>query len=106
LFNLKLEGAGMLRHVVMLKFKTSASESAIAEVEKELGGLPAIIPEIIEFEYGRDILRSERSYDFALVSAFENLEKMKRYQVHPTHQKIIAKLKEICDSILVVDFNN
>ncbi len=95
----------MLKHVVMAKFKNGASESAIAEVQKELGGLSAFIPEILEFECGRDVLRSERSYDFALVSGFENLEKMKVYQVHPAHQKIVAKLKEIADSILVVDFN-
>jgi hypothetical protein len=95
----------MLKHVVVCKFKKSASESAIAEVEKELGGLPAVIAEIMEFEYGRDVLRSERSYDFALVSEFENLEKMQLYQVHPAHQKAAAKLKEICDSIVIVDFN-
>ena len=96
----------MLKHVVVLKFKKSASESDIAEVEKGLGGLPAIIPEIMEFEFGRDVLRSERSYDFALVSEFENLEKMERYRVHPAHQKVLMKLKDICDSILIVDFEN
>lgn len=96
----------MLKHVVMFKFKNSTSESAIAEVEKELGGLPTIIPEIMEFECGRDVLRSERSYDFALVSEFQNLENMQRYQVHPEHQKVVVKLKEICDSILIVDFEN
>jgi hypothetical protein len=95
----------MLKHVVMCKFKSSASESAIAEIEKGLGGLSAIIPEIMEFEFGRDVLRAERSYDFALVAKFENLEKMKRYQVHPEHQKVAVRLREICDSILLVDFN-
>ncbi|MGA2028127.1 MAG: Dabb family protein [Syntrophobacteraceae bacterium] len=94
----------MLKHVVMCKFKNSASESAISEVEKGLGGLPAIISEIMEFEFGKDVLRSERSYDFALVSGFENLEKMERYRVHPAHQKVAVKLKEICDSMLIVDF--
>ena len=96
----------MLKHVVMCKFKNSASESAMSEVEKGLGGLPAIIPEIMEFEFGRDVLRSERSYDFALVSEFENLEKMERYRVHPAHQKVVAKLREICDSILLADFEH
>ena len=96
----------MLKHVVMCKFKNSASESAMSEVEKGLEGLPAIIPEIMEFDFGRDVLRSERSYDFALVSGFENLEKMERYRVHPAHQKVAVKLKEICDSMLIVDFEN
>ncbi len=94
----------MLKHIVMVKFKNSTSKSAITEVEKELGGLPAVIPEIMEFEFGRDVLRSERSYDFALVSEFENLEEMERYRVHPAHQKVAVKLKEICDSMLIVDF--
>ena len=95
----------MLKHVVLMRFKKVASESEVAEVEKRLRGLPGIIAEIKEFEMGRDVLHSERSYDFALVSEFEDLEKMQRYQVHPTHQKIVGKLKEICDTILVVDFN-
>lgn len=94
----------MLKHIVMLKFKKSASDSAITEVEKGLGGLPAVIPEIMKFEFGRDVLRSERSYDFALVSEFENLDKLELYRVHPAHQKVLMKLKEICDSILIVDF--
>ncbi|MGC9967867.1 MAG: Dabb family protein [Syntrophobacteraceae bacterium] len=96
----------MLKHVVMFKLKKSASESAVAEVEKALRALPGIISEIKEFELGRDLSRSERSYDFALVSGFENLEKMQRYQVHPAHQKIVVKLKELCESILSVDFEN
>jgi len=94
----------MLRHVVMCKFKAGASESAIAEIVKGLGGLPAIIPEILEFESGRDVMHSERSYDFALVSGFESLESMRQYQVHPAHQKVLVKIKEHCESILVVDY--
>jgi len=58
----------------------------------------------MEFQFGRDVLRSERSYDFALVSEFENLEAMQRYQIHPAHQKVVAKIKELCESLVVVDF--
>jgi hypothetical protein len=94
----------MLKHIVIFKFKGNASESAIAEIEKSLRGLPGIIPEIKEYQFGRDVLHSERSYDFALVSGFESLEKMQHYQVHPTHQKIVAQLKELSESILCVDF--
>ena len=94
----------MLKHVVFLKFKKGAPESAIAEIEEGLGELPDIIPEIMEFLFGRDVLRSERSYDFALVSEFENIEAMQRYQVHPAHQKVVAKIKELCESLVVVDF--
>jgi len=94
----------MLKHVVFFKFKKSASESAVADVVKELGGLPAIIPQILQSEMGKDVLRSERSYDIVLISGFENLETMGQYQVHPAHQQVVTKLKELCESVLTVDF--
>ena len=94
----------MLKHVVIFKFKKDAPEPDKADVEKALRGLPGSISEIKGFEVGRDILHSERSYDMALVSAFEDLDAMKRYQVHSAHQAVVEKLKKITDSIVVVDF--
>lgn len=94
----------MIKHIVFMKFKAGTTDKDIAEMEKRLAGLPGKIPEIKEFQFGRDIVRSERSYDFALVSAFDDLEAMKRYQPHPDHQPVLAKVKEISESILAVDF--
>ena len=68
----------MLKHIVFLKFKPGTSDADIKEIEKGLAGLPARIPEIKRYEFGRDILRSDRSYDFALVSEFEDQDAMKR----------------------------
>jgi hypothetical protein len=97
-------GMVMLRHVVIFKFKKEAAETDKAEVEKDLRALPGIISEIKGFELGRDIVHSERSYDLGLVSAFENLDAMQKYQVHPAHQAVVVKLKKICASLLAVDF--
>lgn len=94
----------MLKHVVFMKFKSTATEAAVADLEKALGKLPGTIPEIKGFDFGRDIIHSERSYDFALVSTFGDLESMKRYQVHPDHVVVLGKVKELCESILAVDF--
>jgi len=94
----------MLKHVVFLKFKEGITDTEIATLEKALGGLPAKIPEIKGFQFGRDIVRSERSCDFSLVSDFDNLEAMKRYQVHPDHVPVIAMVRSISASILAVDF--
>lgn len=76
----------MLKHVVMFKFKKEVPEASIVEVEKGFEGLPGLISEIKTFEFGRDVVRSERSYDLALVATFEDLAAMQRYQVHPAHQ--------------------
>ena len=94
----------MLKHVVFMKFKPTATDEDILDLEKALGALPGTIPEIKGYEFGRDIVKSERSYDFALVSTFESLETMKRYQVHPDHVLVLEKVKKLVESILAVDF--
>ena len=94
----------MIKHIVFMKFKASVTDNNIGELEKAMAGLPGKIPEIKEYQFGRDIVHSERSYDFALISAFDDLEAMKRYQVHPAHLPVIAKVKELSETILAVDF--
>ena len=94
----------MLKHIVFMKFKTTVTTSDVEELKTGLGSLPAVIPEIKEFVFGQDILHTERSWDFALISAFENGDTMKRYQVNPDHQVILQKVRAICDSLAVVDF--
>lgn len=94
----------MLHHIVLMKFKDGVADNAVAQLERMLDVLPDKIIEIQTYEFGRDILRSERSYDFALVSGFANLEAMQRYQVHPEHKKVIAHLQTLCEDIRAVDF--
>lgn len=94
----------MIKHIVMLKFKKDANESGIDELEKKLGALTGVIPEIKSYEFGRDIVRSERSYDFALVSVFKDTESLKIYQVHPRHQEVLKTVKDLCESVIVADF--
>ncbi|MBA4397455.1 MAG: stress responsive alpha-beta barrel domain-containing protein [Syntrophus sp. (in: bacteria)] len=94
----------MLKHIVFMKFKPDVTASDIDQLKQALGGLPALIPEIREFVFGQDILRTERSWDFGLVSTFENVEALNRYQVHADHQVVVQKVRAMCDSIVVVDF--
>jgi hypothetical protein len=94
----------MLKHVVFMKFKEGVTEDEIAALEKGLAGLPAKIPEIKGFHAGRDVIHSERSYDFALVGDFENLEAIQHYQVHPAHVAVVALVRNLSTSILAVDF--
>jgi len=94
----------MLKHVVFMKFKDGSAEEDIRKLEEGLGSLPAIISEIKGYEFGRDVVHSERSYDFALVSTFDDLASMKRYQVHPNHQAVVKIVLELCQGLLAVDF--
>ena len=94
----------MLNHIVLIKFKKNITEESIKEVEALMEDLPNKIVEIHSYEFGRDILHSDRSYDFALVSLFANTESLQRYHVHPEHQKLLKFLIPLCDHICTVDF--
>jgi hypothetical protein len=94
----------MLKHVVFFKFKDGVGEKEILGLEKGFAELPPVIPEVLSYEFGRDVVRSERSYDLALVSSFKDLQSMQRYQKHPAHQIVSKKVNELCESVLAVDF--
>ena len=94
----------MINHVVLLKFKSDTSDGDIEELEKMLDDLPNKIVQIHSFEFGRDLVHSQRSYDFALIALFANLESLKRYREHRLHQPVLKKIKQLCESVATVDF--
>lgn len=96
----------MITHVEMMKFKSDVTKKSIDELEALLDGLPDRINEIQSYDFGRDVVQSQRSYDFALVSVFANLDTLKHYQQHPDHQVVIKKLSAMCENIIAVDYEN
>ena len=94
----------MITHVVFFKFKPETTPEEIQHLADGLGGLPQQIEEIREFRFGPDVIHSDRSYDFGLVSSFDDLDALQRYQVHAEHQKVVAHVKAISSSVFAVDF--
>lgn len=94
----------MLNHVVLLKFKPGVSNSEIEALEKMLDDLPNKITQIHSYELGRDVTRSEKSYDFALVSLFANTAALERYQKHRQHLPVLKMIEELCENVATVDF--
>jgi hypothetical protein len=94
----------MLNHVVLMKFKDGVQDAQIDDLENSLDALPNAIVEIQVYEFGRDVLHGERSYDFAIVSLFANLEALSRYQTHSEHLKVLEKIKALCTTVVTVDF--
>jgi hypothetical protein len=94
----------MIHHVVLLKFKPDVTDADIRGLETLLGTLPDKIMEIQVYEFGKDLVGSERSYDFALVSLFANLPALERYQKHPDHLPVAEKIKAMSASVATVDF--
>jgi len=94
----------MLNHVVMLKFKSGVKEADIKELEEMLDDLPNKITEIHAYEFGRNVIHSNKSFDFALVSLFANDIALKRYQEHRQHLPVLKKIKALCETVATVDF--
>jgi hypothetical protein len=95
----------MITHVVLFKFKPETTAAEIQHLAETLGELPQTIDEIREFRFGTDVIRSERSYDLGLISSFDDLAALQRYQLHPEHQKVLAQVKTIVSSVVAVDFD-
>ncbi len=94
----------MLSHVVSMKFRSTVTTTDIDELDRMLEDLPNTIVEIQMYEFGRDVLHTGRSYDYALIALFANEEALRRYQTHPDHVKVLEKLNALCENVITVDF--
>jgi hypothetical protein len=81
----------MIKHIVMFKLKDEALGKPKAEnarlIKRELESLKGKIPEIRALEVGINCNHVPGEWDLVLVSEFDDLESMKRYQAHPDHVK-------------------
>ena len=94
----------MIKHVVFMKLKPGVTDEQVDGLRKGLSALPGKIPEIKEYSFGRDVVRSDRSMDFALVSAFTDMEALKRYSEHPDHQAVVSLVRDLSEKTLTVDY--
>lgn len=96
----------MLTHIVCWKYKAETTEEEIETHIAELRNLPDVIPHILSFNVGRDLLHLERSFDTGLVAVYPNREALDAYTIHPDHQKVAALGKRIAEKVVSVDFEN
>jgi Stress responsive A/B Barrel Domain len=94
----------VIKHIVFFKFKTEVPEADRGAFLESLRAMKAQIPELAELQAGRDVLRQERSFDVALVTAFADLPALARYAKHEAHAPVIQRSREICSEVVVVDY--
>lgn len=95
----------MLTHIVFFRLKDAATN--IEKVKEGLLNLDGKIQQLRHLEVGVDVVRSERSYDLALVTKFDSLEDMQAYQVHPAHQEFVKDiLAPVKESVVAVDYES
>ena len=86
MISITLQGAchPMITHIVLFKLANPTTGN-ITAVRDKLLSMDGKILQLRHLEAGIDVIRSERSYDVALVTKFDSLEDLQSYQIHPYH---------------------
>ncbi len=98
----------MIKHIVMWKFKSFAEGAAkrdnLMKVKAMLEALPDKIDYIREMKVEVNVNPKEGMYDAVLISAFDSLEDVNNYRVHPEHKKISAFVALVREGRASVDY--
>ena len=98
----------MVKHIVMWKFKDHAEglskEENIIKVKSMLEVLPGKIDFIREMHVEVNVNPKEGMYDAILISAFDSIEDVEKYRVHPEHKKVSSYVALIKTDRASVDY--
>ena len=97
----------LLRHVVIFKFKDSASEADVNRLNEAFNELPKEIPVVKDFEWGLNDSPENFHQDFThcYLLTFESEEDRDSiYTPHPKHQAFVASLGPHLEKVFVVDY--
>lgn len=95
-----------LRHLVLLKFKETATQADIYKVEQAFAELPSLIEQIKEFEWGLNNSPENlnKGYTHGFLLTFDNETDRDLYLPHPDHKAFVKVLEPTLDDVLVVDY--
>lgn len=93
----------MLTHVLCLRWGEGHGGAA-GEARTRLEALVGVVPSLRSLVAGPDVVRSDRSWDFALVATFDDRAGLDAYATHPAHVEVAEWLRERRGPVAVVDF--
>lgn len=96
----------LLRHVVLFKFKDSASAGDIKKVEDAFRALASKIKEVKAFEWGTNNSPEgiNQGFTHCFMVSFASDKDRDAYLPHPAHKAFVALLQPYLDKALVVDY--
>ena len=97
---------GLLRHVVLLKFKDDAKAELIREVEAEFRALKSRIPGVQSLEWGTNVSPEglNQGFTHCFFVTFADAKARDAYLPHQAHQDFVKILRPVLDKVLVVDY--
>lgn len=81
----------MFTHIVFFKAKEPTKEN-LEFLKKILLSMDGNIKELKQLEVGIDVIRSDRSYDIAIITRFDSKEDYLAYDVNEFHVEKVKKV--------------
>ena len=99
-------GKKQLNHVVLIKFKSSATPEQIKKVEDAFAGLKDKVPGVTSLRYGTNVSpeNKNKGYTHAFILTFGSDKDRDAYLVHPAHKAFGGVLGPVLGEVLVIDF--
>ena len=93
----------MIKHIVLFKL-ADKNPGNIEKAVSALEGMKGKIETLKNLEVGVDFLNSERSFDLALTTVFDDKQGLAVYANHPVHLPVKELMVSLCSSSVVVDY--
>ncbi|XP_014500483.1 stress-response A/B barrel domain-containing protein HS1-like [Vigna radiata var. radiata] len=100
------EAKGLVKHIVLAKFKDDVTPEKIEELINAFANLVNLVPPMKSFHWGKNVSAENLHQGFTHVfeSTFESTEAIAEYVAHPTHVEFGKLLLSNLDKILVIDY--
>ena len=95
----------MIRHILLMKFKTSAKSDQIESMFRQFSELKTLINDIQSIEHGenRNPEKLNKEYTHSALVTFSSALARDQYLIHPDHKKLEAVLLSLLDDLIVFD---
>jgi hypothetical protein len=98
----------MYKHIILLKFSNSLTQSQCFKLLEELGQLQRVIPEILSYQYGLNDPDNphHQGFRYAFVMTFASKSERQHYQSNFYHQDYInKKFNQYIDNAIIFDMD-
>lgn len=95
-----------VRHLVLLRFQSTADEATRQRIVTDFAGLQTAIDGILAFECGinQSPENLHRGLDHIFLLTFRDAAARDAYLPHPAHQAFVASMQPWIEEVLVVDW--
>lgn len=76
----------------MFRWAAGTTGDQVAELQRSLGELPAVIPELRDYRTGSDAGLAPGNWDFVVVADVDDVAAWHTYIDHPAHQRVLVEL--------------